>query len=346
MSLSGLRGLVGAPALVLANDLEILRPSAAGARADDEAILRRLESDRFTERQRAMTELRRRGLEGIPLLQRAAEQGEAESRTRALQLLERYYRNESEDQDVLSEAAREALEALATGEGTAARRAHRILHPQPENPQARAQIANLQAMRIQAQLRLRAAQQVPQARRVPGLPGNRALPNLPRPVPAVPEPGPAADQVEGPRPKNLPQRKRMSIRQGGMKVEIVEDPEGIRVEVTETKDGEAVTERFEAKDAEELRKQHPRAFEHYQRMGMLGGMPRRPGDGNQNVADRLAEMIRQQIETFDARIEQLERQLAERGDNPEPAEGVSPEQLRKQIETFRRARQQLEDRLK
>jgi hypothetical protein len=352
----GLMGLMGATAHGSERDASPAAPPAnsetspTADSARDELILGWLESDRFSERQRGMTELRRLGVSGVSLLRRVAEQGDAEARSRALQLLDSYFRNEAQDQDALSEAAREALQSLASGEGPAARRAHGILHPPSQDPHAMAQIANLQAMRIQAQLRLRAAQQVPPARRVPGRPANPALPNPLPPAPAV-EPGPGAEPAQVPQPNEQPpnnmlQRnlRRVIVQQGETKVEIHEGPEGIRMEVTETKDGEVVTERFEAKDLEELEKQHPRAIELYRRTRGRAAVPGGPEIRDPQAA--LAEITRQQLKTFETRIEAIEQQLADLAENPEGDPRRMADRLRRQIDVLQRAREQLEERLK
>jgi len=56
------------------------------------------------------------------------------------------------------------------------------------------------------------------------------------------------------------------------KVKIVDDPkEGIKMEVTSKKEGKDVTEKYEVKDAEALKKQHPDAYKIYDKYKQMGG---------------------------------------------------------------------------
>jgi hypothetical protein len=55
------------------------------------------------------------------------------------------------------------------------------------------------------------------------------------------------------------------------KVKIHDDPDkGIQIEVTETKDGKEETKKYEAKNAEELKKNHPEAHKIYEELGKGG----------------------------------------------------------------------------
>ncbi len=82
--------------------------------------------------------------------------------------------------------------------------------------------------------------------------------------------------------------KTVEANEDGRKIKIVEGPnQPIKIEVTTTKDGKSATEKYEAKDAAELKTKHPKAHELYTKYakgaGNLGGRlgvgriaPRRP----------------------------------------------------------------------
>lgn len=177
-------------------------------------VREQLESDLFIERQQGMTRLRRLGAAGTPLLKQLAEHGEAESRTRALQLLDEYYRNEFGDREDLRDAALQALQELAVGEGTAARRAQRILQPPSAAPPGGD--ANLLMRRMQLQM-LQQRQ---------GFPAPAALP----PRPGAPPPQPHAARPAA-RPNGQPAgpqarpgiRRRVTAQRNGQRIEITED---------------------------------------------------------------------------------------------------------------------------
>jgi hypothetical protein len=51
--------------------------------------------------------------------------------------------------------------------------------------------------------------------------------------------------------------KRTDITDGDRKIKIVEGPVAIQIEVTEKKNGKAITRKFQAKNADDLKKNHP-----------------------------------------------------------------------------------------
>jgi hypothetical protein len=59
--------------------------------------------------------------------------------------------------------------------------------------------------------------------------------------------------------------KEIQVEESGKKVKINDDPaKGIKLEVTETKDGKETTQKYEAKDAAELKTKHPEAHKLYE----------------------------------------------------------------------------------
>ena len=72
--------------------------------------------------------------------------------------------------------------------------------------------------------------------------------------------------------KNVNGVKEIEADEGDRKVKIVDDPkQGIKMEVTTKKNGKDVTEKYEAKNADELKKKHPQAYELYKQYGQNQG---------------------------------------------------------------------------
>lgn len=66
--------------------------------------------------------------------------------------------------------------------------------------------------------------------------------------------------------------KTIEVEEADRKIKITEDPkDGIKMEVTSKKDGKDVTDKYEAKNAEELKKQHPEAYKIYAQHKQAGG---------------------------------------------------------------------------
>ena len=77
--------------------------------------------------------------------------------------------------------------------------------------------------------------------------------------------------------RNVNGVKEVDVDESGRKIKIHDDPQkGIRIEVTSKKNGKDVTEKYEAKDDEELQKKHPEGHKIYQlygkNQGGLGGI--------------------------------------------------------------------------
>ena len=72
--------------------------------------------------------------------------------------------------------------------------------------------------------------------------------------------------------KNVNGVKEIEADEGERKIKIVDDPkQGIKMEVTTKKNGKDVTEKYEAKNADELKKKHPKAYEFYKQYGQNQG---------------------------------------------------------------------------
>ena len=68
--------------------------------------------------------------------------------------------------------------------------------------------------------------------------------------------------------------KEVNAEENGRKVKLVESQAGgIEIEVTETKDGKETTQKYQARDAAELKTKHPDGHKIYEQYGGRGGLP-------------------------------------------------------------------------
>jgi|GEM_PF-3451777 len=134
----------------------------------------------------------------------------------------------------LQTRAKQALEQLAQGDGPAGRAARRVLNPPAAPAQdPRRRMAGIQILRA-AQARIQ-------------------LPRAPVPV--------GARSIS------------ISISENGRSIRIQKKDDEIRIEITETRDGQKVVEKFEAKNVDELKADHPRGFEFYEKVAPRFGLP-------------------------------------------------------------------------
>lgn len=205
------------------------------------AYLGQLQSPRFAQRRNASRSLKAMGLGAHKILQEIAQSDEAESATRALDLLSEATRS-SDPQ--IAESAREALRGIAASEGPRATSAGQALRPaQP--------IAELPFFR----------------------PGQRqlVLPPVQRPVQWL-------GQRLAQRPGFAPGRRtnlRISIRNmnGIREIEVVENDKTYKFRdagnglETQRPDGMGGVKKQTYKDADELQQKDPEAFRAYQQAG-------------------------------------------------------------------------------
>jgi len=72
--------------------------------------------------------------------------------------------------------------------------------------------------------------------------------------------------------RNVNGVKHIEVEEKERKIKIVDDPkQGIKMEVTTKKGGKDVVEKYEAKNADELKKKHPKAYELYKQYGQNQG---------------------------------------------------------------------------
>ena len=198
--------------------------------AEISKTVEQLKSGRFNERETASRKLAEFGRAAIAPLTEAAMGSQREVTMRAINILKKYL--ESNDQET-RKAARAALETIATGtQASAARQAQQVLNPpappEPEAPPA----GRIRVFGGPIQIRVQA-----------GVAGNQRI---------------RIKQVNG--------VKEIEAVENDRKVTIKEGPGiGIKLEVTEKKDGKETTKKYEAKDADELSKKHPEAYKLYKK---------------------------------------------------------------------------------
>lgn len=229
-------GLAGASAW--GGEDGILKPVAVAAQSAEAASdsvsdteistwIRQLDANRFSKRQDAGRLLKEKGIEAVAALREAAESGSREASSRALRILNEHF---SGGDGKLKTAAKAAIEKLTESErASVARKATGILHPEPKAPR-RPKNALGQA---QIQVRVRRG-------------------NAPRRV-----------QIQ-----NINGVKNIEVQEKDRTVKIENHPEnGIKVEITEKKNGKNVKQKVEAKNAAELKKKNPEAHKLYKEHG-------------------------------------------------------------------------------
>lgn len=276
-------------------------------------LIRRLDADQFSERNAASRQLQQLGPAACPALADAAVNGSREQRNRALDILDQLVQ---EGQPTAREAAQRALKGIASGDHEAsARRAREILEPK-QAPDA-VPVPNLAPAQIQIQMNA-----------IAGGVGGRAVQRM----------------------KIQNGVKQIETDDGQRKIKIVEDPnKGIQVEITEEKDGEDRTEKFQVKDAKELAQRHPDAHAVYQRMQNAGGIqiqgvpagvppiPRHlggPPHGLDLPRQLVNRMLQSSLTTLERSIQQLELSKGE---------GEEAEQIEASIKRLREIADQLKE---
>jgi hypothetical protein len=197
----------------------------AASAAEIDKLTEQLDSNRFNERQAAQQKLAEIGKAAFPALEKGTQSVSREVAVRSLDILKGQFQG---GDDGTKAAAKEVLERLSkSNDTTLAKRATEILSPPKPMPQTPQGIV---PGRIQIQV-------------VGGAGGN----------------------VKKVSVKDVNGVKEIEAEENGRKVKINDDPaKGIKLEVTETKDGKETTQKYEAKDAAELKTKHPEAHKLYE----------------------------------------------------------------------------------
>lgn len=198
--------------------------------------IRQLDSPRFAERTEATRQLEEAGQVAFPALAEAALGDSREVTLRAIEILKKHLQ---EGDEATKAAAKECLQKIASSDHlSSARRAQEALHP-PKPPPA---IPNIQLGPL-----------------LPNLPIGQQQVQLQIQVNAF-----GGNQTRRVQIKNGV--KQTEISENDLKVKITEDAQrGIEMEVIRKKDGKETTEKYSAKNADELKKKHPEAGKLYEK---------------------------------------------------------------------------------
>jgi hypothetical protein len=225
--------------------------------AEIENWIAKLDSPRFSERQEARRRLSAAGVEALPkLIQSAANPQSREVSATVLDLLEELYRSPMPDTRADAE---EALKQISADESNQlADEAERILKgpdeseyiPRPSFGQRQA-LRRLQAARAG---RIQVGGQIQLGGRIQ-LGGGGGI------------------QIMRMNVQNANGIRTIDVQENGKKITIKDDPKnGIELSVTEKVGGQDKTEKYAAKNLEELKKQHPEAEKLYQKYAKNGGL--------------------------------------------------------------------------
>ncbi|MEQ8789411.1 MAG: hypothetical protein RIC55_24165 [Pirellulaceae bacterium] len=284
---------------------------------DFDSLVKQLDAEQFTDRQDASQKLIEAGADAVEVLRKAAAGDSREARTRAVEILKQHFEGDSE---ALKQAARAALQKLADGDQPlAARLAKQILEPKPAQPNGAPGVFQIGPAQIQIQV-----QGVANGRR-----------NV--------------------RTKITNGVKEIEAEEDGRKVKIVDDPNnGIKMEITEKKDGKETTRKIEAKDADELKKKDAEAhkiFEEYSKGAariQVQGIQLQPGRAiplqlrpgairpfrRLNDVRGAAEQIEKASKQLDEAVEQLKKAIED---------GAQADELKKSVERLEQVKKEVDE---
>jgi hypothetical protein len=205
---------------------------------DINRLVEQLDSPRFAERQAASHKVTMAGIEAIKPLKVAAIAGSREQAKRAIEVLQKFLK--SGEVKTRDQAHSAMVEISTCDNKAAALRAKSILEAaQPAEdfftPRAGVPLAPIQMIQPfqfgQGQIRLNVQ-----------IIGNQRMIQI----------------------RNINGVKDITVKEGSRTIKIHDDPnQGIQIEITEKKDGKQKTEKYTAKDAQNLKKQHPEIYKLY-----------------------------------------------------------------------------------
>lgn len=279
--------------------------AAAPSAAEIAALVKQLDSDKFADRQAASDKLGEIGRPAVAALTEAAAGDSLEVTVRSIDILKKLLDSSDE---ATKTAAKGALEKVAASKNPAgARRAQDALKELEAKQQAAQRFA---PGRIQFGA-------------VGGAGGRRMS------------------------VRNVNGVKTIDVEEANQKVKIVDDPkQGIKMEVTTKNDkGKESTEKYEAKNAEELKKKHPKAHEIYQKYAKQGGafnfnVQMRAGGGVQPPRPNPVDTAARILPILAMHINRLANDQAIKASSKE-----SNEALRKKVADVRKELDDLEKRL-
>jgi hypothetical protein len=289
--------------LVLVSAASLLRgdepASAAATPLQIAQWIKDLDSDDFAVRQQASARLIAAGKQAASQVAKAAEGDSAEVRARSLDVLNKL--QQSADAETKAEAKKALTELTRSKNAEAAKQADRLLNPSKA-----------------------ASAETPRDPLVPGGIGG---------VPRIEIRGGVAGGGMRVSTKTVDGHKTIEAEEAGKKTKIEETPKGeIKIEITETVDGKEKVSKFEAKTAEELKKNHPEAHKVYEKYSkMTVARPIRVGAIPQKALDQIEE-AKKQLEDATEKL----RKLAEES-------RITPDQVKKLAEQVEAAKKQLEE---
>lgn len=305
--------------LGLATGAMAAEPSRPAAPTTDQISgwIQDLDRSEFSAREQASKKLAAAGGTAIDALSQAAAGASAEASRRALDVLKGFRDSENEE---LKAKATAALEKLAhSADARLARRAKQILRPDAELPPM-PQVDPLRAFGRRAQFgQIQINAQI-------GGAGVRTV-----------------------KLQNVNGVRTIEANEGGRTVRIEEDPaKGIKVEVTETAGGQEKTSKYEAKNLEELKKNHPQAEQFYQKYanpnagairaqlppGVAGGLFLPPPAAAPRADKRAQSALDEARKALGAALAQLKKPAGE---------APSAEDLKRAIAEIESAQRQLDE---
>jgi hypothetical protein len=285
--------------------------SLGGAAAEIDRLVGQLDAPRYSERQAASDKLAALGVAALPALEKAAKAESLEVATRAIALLKGLL---DSSEASTREDARHALQRLAKGDRPkASRLAEEAIKAKEQEDAANAQQAAQFANR----------QQVGPIQVAPGISAERVRVQI----------------NNG--------RREINIDEPDRKIKI-SDGKGqpIKIEVTSKTNGKDSTEKYEAKDVEELKKKHPEAHKFYRGwenqgnpLGFPQGIPfnavqiHLPPDQQVRMAIAVLQALHQHVDVLS------------KGDQVQKATPQARADLKQAIDQFKQTLAEVEKRL-
>jgi hypothetical protein len=254
-------------------------------------LIEQLDADEFADRTAASERLAKLGKDAIPGLESGVRSDSREAATRCFELLQQLFEKGDEAGKA---AAKISLEKIALGTDAVAVQAKKLLQPKPAAPDPN---------QPQGTIILGGGIRAVPGIRIARLGVGRAVPI----APAIEE-GVIRD-VKSISVSIANGVKTINVDDNGKKIKIVEDAKkGIEGEITETKDGKETSQKFTAKDADELKTKHPEAFKLYEQyakgdelkveataVGGFGGAPAVPAKLPKERLEELMKRLDDQI---------------------------------------------------
>jgi hypothetical protein len=297
-----------------------------------EKLIRQLDADDFADRTSASEQLAKLGQEAVPALEAGVSSASPETAMRSFALLQELFEKGNE---AAKSAAKAALERLAKGDGRVSLQAKNLLTPPqpPADPNQAGIVAGIGIARGRILL------------------GRGGLARVAIPVEMAPR-AIAAAEVHVARsistsigPDGV---KTINVDDNGKKIRIVDDPKkGIEGEYTETKDGKETTQKFAAKDADELKTKHPEAHKLYLQFAK-GEVVRAEAIAVAGLGPRAAaavapkEMLEGLLKKIEDQIAATTKELAVAKEEMDPRLAV----ITRRLESYNRLRDRYQEQLK